>query len=199
MNIFSKIPIHPKVTTFTLRYFCITKTFINQQFTWKFNARMTWGLISRCGDLSLACLECSIVYRFVQEFHTKDLKMSLLQVKNCSILTYTKRSWPLSREGSLSCYDLGLHSLMRRTAPFSRLMITTTNQWVLRTCTDGKRETWRETDTIQTGADAESAWLRGAWIMKDVKESTEGLYHGASYGSRNNIAHNEGKVYWLNF
>ena len=31
--------------------------------------------------------------------------------------------------------------------------------------------------------------------MKDVKESTEGLYHGASNGSRNNIAYNEGKVY----
>ena len=134
-----------------------------------------------------------------KSFTQKDLEMSLLQVKNCNILTYTRRSLSLSREGSLSCYDLGLHSLTRRTAPFSRLMNTTTSQWVLRTCTDGKRETWRETDTIQTGADAESAWLRGAWIMKDVKESTEGLYHGASYGSRNNIAHNEGKVHWLNF
>ena len=31
--------------------------------------------------------------------------------------------------------------------------------------------------------------------MKDVKVSTEGLHQGASYGSRNNIAYNEGKVY----
>ena len=74
-------------------------------------------------------------------------------------------------------------------------MNTTTSQWVLRTCTDGERETRREKDAIQTGADAESAWLRGAWIMKDVKESTEGLHHWVSNGSRNNTAYNEGKVY----
>lgn len=46
---------------------------------------------------------------------------------------------------------------MRRTALFSRLMNTTTIQWVLGTCTDGKRETKRETDAKETGADEESA------------------------------------------
>ena len=53
--------------------------------------------------------------------------MSPLQVKGCNILTYARRSGPLSREGSLSCHTccdtgLGLSGLIRRTAPFSRLL-----------------------------------------------------------------------------
>jgi hypothetical protein len=36
--------------------------------------------------------------------------------------TYSRRSGPFSREGSLSCHTCGFSGLIRRTAPFSRLL-----------------------------------------------------------------------------
>jgi hypothetical protein len=66
------------------------------------------------------------VLRPAQEFFTY-METSPLPVKGCKILAYARRSGPLSREGSLSCHtccDTGprISGLIRRTAPFSRLL-----------------------------------------------------------------------------
>jgi hypothetical protein len=63
------------------------------------------------------------VLRPAQEFFIY-METSPLPVKGCKILAYARRSRPLCREGSLSCHTccLGFSGLIRRTAPFSRLL-----------------------------------------------------------------------------
>jgi hypothetical protein len=69
------------------------------------------------GDVTIAGDWLFIVLRSAQEYFTYK-ERSPLAVKGCK----SRRSVPLSREGSLSCHTCGFSGLIRSTAPFSRLL-----------------------------------------------------------------------------